>query len=176
MEQKITLILGTRREGAYSQKVAKHIAKIAGEYFNVTFVDPHEEEYKIENDHQVTKAYKKAISEAEGFILVYPEYNHSFPGTLKSLLDGGFGEYTLKPFMLVGVSDGKWGGVRATEALLPILKAFGAYPLQKDVYVTEVDKKVDAQGLLTDQELIDTITKRLGQLEELINKFNSIRK
>lgn len=175
MSHKLAIILGTCREGAYSQKVAKHIANIAANTYSVTLIDPSTSEYAIKNDHQVSEKYKQVLKEAEGIILVFPEYNHSYPGTLKSLLDAAFSEYTLKPFLLVGVSDGIFGGVRAVEAVLPILKKFGGYPLQKDIYVTEVDKKLDEHGLIIDPSLLDTINKRLAQLETLIQKFNIIR-
>lgn len=175
MKEKIAILLGTRRRGAYSKKVAEHIAELAGELFDVTLVDPSTEEFRIEDDHAASDRYKEVVAEAAAFILVYPEYNHSYPGTLKSLLDSAHEEYLLKPFLLVGVSDGVFGGVRAIEAILPVIKVLGGYPLQKDIYVTEVDQKVDQLGRIIDRDILDTVDKRLNQLETYINKFNQIR-
>lgn len=65
-----------------------------------------------------TKAWAEVIAGFDGFIVVTPEYNHSFPGKLKNALDRVYAEWNNKA---VGfVSYGVDGGVRAVEALRPV--------------------------------------------------------
>ena len=173
----IVVILGTRREGNWSQHAASLMVSQLSKQkdLNVTLVDPTSDEFPIGNDHQMGAEYKELAANADGFVVVYPEYNHSYPGTLKSILDGAYGEYKLKPFLLCGVSDGIFGGVRATEALLPVIKAFGAYAMQRDIYFTQINKTFDETGKLVDKSILETVEKRISELLELSEKFATLR-
>src|SRR5580658_3206161 len=42
------------------------------------------------------------MGRADGFIIVTPEYNHGYPGTVKNLMDHLYDEWNRKPFGLVG--------------------------------------------------------------------------
>jgi NAD(P)H-dependent FMN reductase len=58
-------------------------------------------------------------------ILVVPEYNHSFPGLLKNVLDTNLKEYIHKAVGVCGVSADPFGGERMIESLLPVLRKLG---------------------------------------------------
>ena len=55
-------------------------------------------------------AFARAMTEADGVIIVSPEYNHSFPGLLKHVLDSCLSEYIHKAVGIVGVSAGAFAG------------------------------------------------------------------
>lgn len=84
------------------------------EYNLPVFDEPHPplmDQYT--NDH--TKAWAAKISEADGYIFVTGEYNHSMPGALKNAIDYLNKEWNNKA---VGfVSYGSAGGARAVEQL-----------------------------------------------------------
>jgi chromate reductase len=72
---------------------------------------------------------RQAIAGSDGVVIVTPEYNHGMPGVLKNALDWAsrpFGKSVLidKPVLVVSVSPGFTGGVRAqaqvNETLLSI--------------------------------------------------------
>jgi NAD(P)H-dependent FMN reductase len=69
--------------------------------------------------------FSEVVQKADGLIIVTPEYNHTYPGMLKHVLDLNYKEYLHKAVGVCSVSAGSFGGVRAVEALLPTLKAFG---------------------------------------------------
>jgi NAD(P)H-dependent FMN reductase len=62
---------------------------------------------------------------ADGLVIVSPEYNHGYPGALKSVLDLLLKEYIHKSVAFAGVSAGPWGGTRVIEAMLPIARELG---------------------------------------------------
>ncbi|KPC86598.1 NADPH-dependent FMN reductase [Streptomyces sp. NRRL WC-3753] len=68
-----------------------------------------------------TQRWAATVASYDGYVIVTPEYNHSFPGTLKNALDRVYAEWNNKAAGLV--SYGVDGGVRAVEALRPVLGA-----------------------------------------------------
>lgn len=59
------------------------------------------------------------IAAAEAFVFVTPEYNHSYPASLKRLIDWHYSEWMLKPATIVAY--GVQGGHAATEHLRGVL-------------------------------------------------------
>ncbi|MFC9257069.1 NADPH-dependent FMN reductase [Amycolatopsis thailandensis] len=53
---------------------------------------------------------------ADAYLVVTPEYNHSFPAALKNAIDWHFSEWAHKPVAFVGYGAGS-GGIRAIEQL-----------------------------------------------------------
>ncbi len=70
--------------------------------------------------------WRDAIIRADGLVIVTPEYNHGYPGALKSVLDLLLKEYIHKAVALVGVSAGAWGGTRVIEAMVPMVRELGS--------------------------------------------------
>ncbi len=56
------------------------------------------------------------LAEADGFLVLTPEYNHSFPAALKNAIDWHFDEWAFKPVAFVAYGAGS-GGIRAVEQL-----------------------------------------------------------
>ena len=59
--------------------------------------------------HEHTKLWSSKISEADGYVIVTPEYNHGYPASLKNALDYLFHEWGGKPIAFIGYG---WGGGR----------------------------------------------------------------
>lgn len=59
---------------------------------------------------------RKRIAAADAVLIVTPEYNHSFPGPLKTSIDSLRDEWKAKPVGFVSYG-GIGGGLRAVEAL-----------------------------------------------------------
>ena len=64
-------------------------------------------------------AFSEKMAMADALVIVTPEYNHSFPGLLKHILDSCLKEYIHKAAGIVGVSAGPFGGVRAIQDFIP---------------------------------------------------------
>jgi NAD(P)H-dependent FMN reductase len=85
--------------------------------------------------------------------VVSPEYNHGYPGVLKSILDLLLKEYIHKSVAFVGVSAGPWGGTRVIEAMVQVVRELGLSATFTDLNFPFVQDKFDQDGVLLDQGL-----------------------
>lgn len=95
--------------------------------------------------------WRDAIIRADGLVIVSPEYNHGYPGSLKAVIDLLLKEYIHKAVGLVGVSSGPWGGTRVVEAMVPMVRELGLAVTFADLNFPKVQKTFDAEGKLLDQ-------------------------
>jgi NAD(P)H-dependent FMN reductase len=165
---RLAIIVGTNRFNRQSMHVARLIENSAKNFsgFNPQLVDLLNFQFS-ENDQEPTlsdPAYKKIIEEADALLIVVPEYNHGYPAALKRALDSEYGVYLHKPVALAGVSNGPWGGVRAIELLLPILRTFGMLLSKADLNFPYVEKLFDQDGNLLDEAYLPRIEKSLTEL------------
>ena len=107
-------------------------------------------------------AWRSTLAGADAVVIVTPEYAHSYPGALKDALDWtvGSGEFVDMPVLLVSASGG--GGVRAGEALAPVLRAMSAR-LVGPISVWGVSPKV-VDGRLTDADDLAALAAAVGEL------------
>ena len=108
--------------------------------------------------------FAAAMERADGVIIVSPEYNHSFPGLLKHVLDSCLKEYIHKPAGIVGVSAGAFGGARVIEHFQPVLRELGLVSIFWDVNFGHVHKVFDQSGRLLDDSYIRRTDKFLSEL------------
>lgn len=139
---KIGIILGTGREGANSEKVANFVFEEAINFgFEVEYIkvkDWLDKPYTGGMSEEKRNKMSEILNSLDGFIIVSPEYNHSFPGELKLFLDEFYEEFNHKPVGICGVSVGKLGGTRMVESLRLILIEFMMIPLRNAVYFSNV--------------------------------------
>lgn len=102
---------------------------------------------KYQNEH--TKAWAAQLTNADGFVLVTPEYNHGYPASLKNAIDYTYAEWNHKPVAFV--SYGVMGGVRAVEQLKPVLSRLDAAPLDAQVALL-LDKHFTQNGSVAADE------------------------
>lgn len=166
----IPIIQGTIRRARESIRVAKFIESVAQNYDGIRteLVDPADFHFVSDGNDDDNKdpRYSKITSVADAFFIVVPEYNHSFPGSLKMLLDTELANYIHKPVTFAGVSSGSWGGVRAIEALNQSVREMGLVSIFSDVHFPKVQTLFDEKGKIIEAE---RYTKRVnGALKELV--------
>lgn len=84
--------------------------------------------------HEHTRRWSQTVAAADAVFLVTPEYNHSFTGKTKLALDRLYLEWANKPVGFLSYG-GQSGGLRAVEALKPVLCALRMHPLSNGVAV-----------------------------------------
>jgi NAD(P)H-dependent FMN reductase len=106
--------------------------------------DPSDPSYSDER----VRRWNRKIAEADAYLLITPEYNHSIPGELKNAIDSVFVSFAFrnKPMALVGYSAGVGGGIRAIEHLAQVAVEVEAVPLRSTVVLPYVDKAFDSDG------------------------------
>jgi len=165
----IPIILGTARAGRQSEKAAKFMldetvkAGLKTEIIDVR-------DFLIgatDNTQKLPQARKlsRKIAKADGFIVVSPEYNHGFPGELKTMLDMLYDEYAQKPVGLCGVSAGRLGGARAVEQLRLVSVELHMVPIREAVYFPMIQDLFDDRGNIKMRSYYD-VTRTF--LEELV--------
>lgn len=174
----IAVLGGTTRVKRESDKVARYIATYGSSLpdIEVTYVDPAEFSFPDDGndnaDHNQAGGkdprYSAITAAADAFFIIVPEYNHSFPGSLKRMLDSELQTYNHKPVALAGVSSGAWGGVRGVESLVPAVRETGLVVLSWDIYFPHVQDMFDDAGSIR-AEHKQRYDRNLGKLyDELI--------
>lgn len=97
-----------------------------------------------------TLAWSAAVGSADAFVIVSPEYNFSYPASIKNALDYLSGEWAYKPVGLV-TYGGISGGLRAANDLRPVLSVLKMIPVTEAVAIPMVaNQVVDGEFLPTD--------------------------
>lgn len=142
----LKVILGSTREGRFSDKAGAWIAAIAGKNpaynvevldlrdFNLPFFDsPESPAYKSKPyENPDVARFTAKIAEGDAYIIVTPEYNHSVSAVLKNAIDWVYQEWARKP--VAYVAYGSVGGARAVEHLRQIAIETYAAPMRDAVH------------------------------------------
>lgn len=174
----IPVLLGTNRKDRKSENAAKWVFsemekrdEIETQLFDVRDFDLPNDDYGPAIKNRFPE-WRDAIINADGLVIVTPEYNHGYPGSLKSVLDLLLEEYIHKAVAFVGVSAGPWGGTRVIEACLPMVRELGLAVTFTDLNFPNIASKFDEDGRLLDTAYEKRIE---GFLDELIWMSGSLR-
>jgi NAD(P)H-dependent FMN reductase len=98
------------------------------------FVDPPYSE-------PIVKEWNNKIAEADAYLIITPEYNHSTSGVLKNAIDNVFISFAFrnKAAAFVGYSGGIAAGTRAVEHLASIAIELELHPLKQSVLIPKVE-------------------------------------
>lgn len=177
----LPVLLGTAREGRRSEAVAQFVLEQVAQLKGVETLLVDARDYRIRgtDDTETTrleKRFAKIVTEADGFIIVSLEYNHSFPGELKMMLDMADDEYAGKPVGICGVSSGGMGGVRMVEQLRLVTITLGMVPISSAMYFSNVEKLFDAEGVLLDQKFVTRLKPFFHELLWYVEALKAQRK
>lgn len=140
---RLAVIVGSTREGRFAPVVAAWFAEVAKARADLTVdvVDPAETPLPYAmpgfagpspDDAALLGAVSPRLAAADAFVVVTPEYNHSFPGALKHLIDLHFDEWQAKPVGFVAYG-GLAGGLRAVEQLRQVFAELHAVTVRDTV-------------------------------------------
>jgi chromate reductase, NAD(P)H dehydrogenase (quinone) len=128
----IVAIVGSLRKESYNMQLAKTMQERYKGKLNIQIADigslPHFDQDEENNPPQSVKEFKEAIANANGVMIITPEYNWSVPGVLKNALDWASRVdkvFIGKPVMPLGATMGMLGTIRAQMHLREILVSPG---------------------------------------------------
>ena len=170
----VAVILGTVRDGRKSEALARFVlARLqARAGIDAHLVDPAQHGFgdlrgRAKDVQDTTdpemRAFIERMHAADAFVIVTPEYNWSFPGTLKNLLDVTFKPWNRKPFGLVGCG-GASGGLRAVDALRQVVAGLGAVCVPAHVMVQGIETAFDEAGQPADPKLATRVDRFLDDV------------
>lgn len=173
---KIAAISGSLRKGSYNTATLRALQELAPDSIELDLitlegVEPFNEDVEAEGWPPRVQALRDRVEPAAAVIIATPEYNYSFPGTLKNALDWlsrptGRGPIVGKPLLIVGASLSKTGTARA-QAHLRQVAFYNAMPVMPtaEVLISNADKVFDESGKLADsgtREFLETTIKKFS--------------
>lgn len=179
----VVVICGSLREGSYNAMVAQSLPELAPDDMAIRFA-PSFEEFPLYNaDIQSSSGFPSevtdfadAIRDADGIVVVTPEYNFSIPGGLKNALDWvsrlDAQPFANKPVAIQSASPSPLGGGRVQYHLRQLMVFLDALVLNKpEIFVSDVSAKVDeTTGEITDETTKEFLRKQLEAFAEFIGK------
>ena len=165
----LPVILGTSRQGRLSEHAARFVFEEVSKRpdMETELIDIRKIRLSNDDAGEAIKdpQFSAMVGRADGLILVVPEYNHSFPGLLKHVLDTNLKEYIHKAVGVCGVSAGPFGGARMIQSLLPVLRELGLVSIFWDVNFGLAGKLFDpATGKITDPAFAGRVDKFVNEL------------
>lgn len=179
---KIVGIVGSNAEFSYNRLLLNFIAKKFDSLVDVEVLDIQDVPMFNQSDDQTNSApiqhLNKKISEADGVIIATPEYNHSIPSALQSVIEWlSFKIHPLdgKPVMIVGASYDVQGSSRSQLHLRQILDAPGVNAIVmpgNEFLLGEVHHAFDDDENLKDAETVKFLEGCIKKFIRFINVVN----
>lgn len=179
---KIGIILGSIREGASGDSVAKWVVEQASSRDAATYELVALRDFDVPlltsatvpgaankqyDDERVTR-WSRAIDSYDAYVFVTPEYNHGVPGGLKNAFDSLGDEWADKPVAFV--SYGAEGGVRAVEQWRQIVANFRMYGVRQQVSLS-LFTEFGENGAQPNERRAGEIATLFDQLEDAARRF-----
>lgn len=164
----ITIISGTDRNDNNTRKVALEYQRLLAEKNVASSIFALDEIPVKKDDPIFSEAIEKLLKAADRFIIIMPEYNGSYPGILKFMIDNTPVRETWwhKKVLLTGVSTGRAGNLRGMEHFTGVVLHMKMLVHPNRLPISVVDKLMDAGGKFTD---IPTLAAIDTQLEEFLD-------
>lgn len=152
----ITIIASTNRANSYSLQTAQYYQKMIeenGHDASIMSLDllPDDIIHADMYDKQKPASFEpfqSIITKTHKFLFVIPEYNGSFPGILKVMVDTcRFPEsFYGKKAGLVGISTGKYGNIRGLDHFTGICHYLNITLLPLKIHIPYIHKELNAEG------------------------------
>ncbi len=161
----ITIISGSVRDNNNTKKVAEvYEAQLKNRHVDVQLLAL-DEVRVFERDDDFISMEKKYLIPAEAFIIVMPEYNGSYPGILKLMIDNSDIAkcWHHKKVLLTGVATGRAGNLRGMEHLTGSLLHMKMLVHPNRLPISMVDKLLDENKHLSDAGTLKAINSQLDE-------------
>ena len=151
-----TIISGTNRIGSHTEKVAKEYREILktkniqARLFTLKGLDV------LHRNDAIKKVETEILIPTQKFIFIIPEYNGSYPGVLKALIDNSDikSVWNFKKALLTGVATGRAGNLRGMDHLSDTLHYMKMNVYYNKLPISVVNKVMNEYGHLNDETLL----------------------
>jgi NAD(P)H-dependent FMN reductase len=159
----ITILSATNRQNSMTRKVSEKYKELLEELgievklFNLEDVPGHllNDGMYRRPEHGLRDFGHLIFGSAQSFVVVMPEYNGSFPGILKVVIDACNPEiFASKRFALVGVATGRAGNLRGMDHLTDILNYLKAEVYSQKLPISQIKSLVNEEYKLVNEGTI----------------------
>lgn len=158
------VISGTNREGSHTERVAKQYLSIlekkgiTAKFLTLKKINP------LTRNNEVRQIEKEYLIPTTKFIFIIPEYNGSYPGILKLLMDNTDikNVWYYKKALLTGVATGRAGNLRGMDHLTDTLQFLKMTVHFNKLPVSRIDQLLDKEGNL-DKDTLKVINQQLDE-------------
>jgi chromate reductase len=177
-------IAGSIRRGSFNRALLDAAVELAPEGMRITPWDRLREvplyDAGLETDElrpEPVAALKRAIAEADGLLLVTPEYNYSVPGVLKNAIDWASrpaykSVLVGKPVAIMGASGSGMGTARAQIHLREIMYATLAPVMPHPGVLVNFAPQKFTDDRLADEPTRTVLTSFLAEFEAYVRRVN----
>ena len=163
-----TIISATNRVGSHTENVARQYQNILKEKGIESKIFSLKNLNVLEENSEFSKAENEFLIPAQKFIFIMPEYNGTFPGVLKAMIDTSDVKkaWWHKKALLVGISTGRAGNLRGMDQITGSLNHMKMIVHHNKLPISSIDKVMDESGTITNKNTLQAIDQ---QLDEFIN-------
>lgn len=181
---KVLAIVGSLREGSFSEQVARAADDLAPEgveleiYQGLAGVPAYNADHDPAYDGPEqapaeVEDLRSQISAADALLIVTPEYNAGPPGYLKNAIDWASRPHKAsslagKPAAIVSQSPMPFGGIWANQSIRKSFTITGTPTVERELAIGKVDEKLDESGRLVDDAARADLTALMAELNELV--------
>ena len=163
----LALVYGSTREGRLCDTLVNWAVEQIRDLpdFALQVIDPRDFAVPADFPNTATDSVRQLhnrLTKADAFLVVTPEYNHSFPAILKQVIDISSAAWKAKPVAFLSYG-GVSGGLRAVEQLRLVYAELHAVTVRNVVSIINAGDKFDAHGRWQSEEQKARAEKRLAQ-------------
>lgn len=159
-----TIISGTNRIGSHTERVAKEYQRILknknidAKIFSLKGLDV------LHRSEEIAKLEIEILIPTKKFIFIVPEYNGSYPGVLKALIDNSDIRkvWNFKKALLTGVATGRAGNLRGMDHLSDTLHYLKMTVFYNKLPISVIDKIMNEEGHLN-EETLKVVNKQIDE-------------
>ncbi len=161
----ITILSGTNRKDNFTKKIALEYRRLLGQRGQESSLIALDETDMSERNAAFIKIEDELLIPAERFIIISPEYNGSFAGILKLMIDNSEVSkvWWHKKVLLTGISTGRAGNLRGMEHLTGILLHLKMVVHPNRLPISNVHSVVDSGNRITDSLTLAAINLQLDE-------------
>ncbi|CAN5178397.1 hypothetical protein BH09BAC2_BH09BAC2_12140 [soil metagenome] len=159
------IISATNRHDSYTEKVAKEYQRlfkeenIDAQILSLVNLDV------LQKNEKLTQTEQQFLIPAEKIIFIMPEYNGSYPGVLKALIDISDVRkcWWHKKALLTGVSTGRAGNLRGMEHITGVLNHMKVIVHPNKLPLSGIDTLIDEFGSINNAPALMSIKQQLNE-------------
>ncbi len=177
---KVLGISGSLRNGSFNTAALRAAQELAPEGMVIETVDIgnfplYNEDVRAKGYPIHVEEFRQRLREADGVLIVTPEYNYSTSGVLKNAIDWASRPpsqpFDEKIIAIMGASPSMLGTGRAQYHLRQMFVYLNSHVLNRpEVMIAQADKKFDEKGVLTDETTKKFISSLLVELKNQIDQ------